>query len=352
MSDTYPKLRVAAVQAAPVFLDREATTEKACRLILQAGAEGARFIVFPECYIPGYPHWFEFHAAGAPLCHRLNRELFANSVEVPSPVVDRLAAAARQAGAYVVMGINERRPEILGTMFNSQLFFGPDGRLLARRRKVMPTMSERLVHGMGDGSDLRVVPSELGPIAGLICGENGNPLFRYVLAAQGDRLHGGSWPAKTSRGFARGIENMVLRCRACSMDGNHFGVHAAGIFTEAMADLLELGRETRLELVPGGGSCVTGPSGELLAGPAGAEETILYADVDLGEIVTAKLRQDFTGHYNRFDVVRVTLNATRNAPLRIVDLAEAWPRTATAAGLEPGALVEAPAGGASNGQEA
>ena len=318
MSESYPKLRVAAVQAAPAFLDREATVRKACDLILEAGAGGARFIVFPECFIPGYPHWFEFYAAGDPICQRCNGELFANSVEVPSPATERLGTAAREAGAYVVMGINERRPEILGTMYNVQLFFGPDGRLIRRRRKLMPTLSERLVHGMGDGRDLTALEGEFGPMGGLICGENGNPLFKYVVAAQGVRLHGGAWPAKMSASYARGVPGMVLRAQACAMEGNHFGVHAAGIFTNEMADLLELRPEARRGLLPGGGSVVVGPSGEVIAGPAGGEETILYADVDLGEIVAAKLRQDFTGHYNRFDVIRVTLDTTPNLPLRVV----------------------------------
>lgn len=318
MGESYPKLRVAAVQAAPVFLDREATARKACDLILEAGRNGARFVVFPECFVPGFPHWYEFHPARGPLCERLNRALFANSVEVPSPTTDDLGAAARQAGAYVAMGINERRAEIMGTMYNAQLFLGPDGRILGKRRKLMPTMTERLVHGMGDVTSLTVYPSEFGPIGGLLCGENANPLFKFVMAAQGSRLHAAGWPAKVHDLWAFGIEHMVLRARGCALESNHFGVHAAGVFTAEMADALELSREVREKLLPGGGSCIVGPSGELLAGPAGGDETILYVDVDLEEIVRAKLRQDFTGHYNRFDVVSVTLNATPNQPLRIV----------------------------------
>lgn len=354
MSESYPRLRVAAVQAAPAFLDREATVRKACDLILEAGAAGARFIVFPECFVPGYPHWFEFYAAGDPICQRCNRELFANSVEVPSPATERLGTAAREAGAYVVMGINERRPEIMGTMYNVQLFFGPDGRLIRRRRKLMPTLSERLVHGMGDGRDLMALEGEFGPMGGLICGENGNSLFKYVVAAQGVRLHGGAWPAKMSASYSRGVPGMVLRAQACAMEGNHFGVHAAGIFTPEMADLLELSAEARRGLLPGGGSVVVGPSGEVVAGPAGGEETILYADVDLGDIVNAKLRQDFTGHYNRFDVIRVTLDTTPNLPLRIAGVAEVAEAVArpeggdgepSGASGEPGVRVLRRAGG-------
>lgn len=318
MDQNYPKVRVAAIQAASVFLHREATTQKACELILEAGANGARFIVFPECFIPAFPHWYEFYPAKGPLCERFNRMLFANSVEVPSPTTDELGAAARQAGAYVVMGINERRPNILGTMYNTQVFFGPEGTIIGKRRKLMPTTIERLVHGMSDGTNLTVFPSEFGPIGGLLCGENGNPLFRFVLAAQGSRLHAAGWPAKVHNVYAQGIDNMVLRARGCALDSNHFGVHAAAVFTDEICDALELSEEIRKNLLRGGGSCIAGPSGELLAGPAGGEQTIIYADADIEEIVKAKLRQDFTGHYNRFDVVSVTLNVTPNLPLRIV----------------------------------
>ena len=322
MGDTYPKVRVAAVQAAPVFLDREATTRKACDLILQAGAAGARFIAFPECFIPGFPHWYEFYPARGPFCEKLNRLLFANSVEVPSAATDEVAAAAQQAGAYVVMGINERRPTVLGTMYNSQVFFSPEGKIIGWRRKLMPTQTERLVHGMGDGTSLAVYPSEFGPISGLLCGENGNPLFKFAIAAQGSRLHAAGWPAKCHNSYALGIDNMVLRARACGLEGNHFGAHAAGVFTDEMRDVLELDDQTRKGMLRGGGSVIVGPAGEILAGPAGGEETILYFDADLEEIARAKLRQDFTGHYNRFDVMKVTLNAVPNHPLRIVNSTE------------------------------
>lgn len=317
MNPNYPKVRVAAVQAAPVFLDREATTEKACKLILEAGRHGARFIVFPECFIPAFPHWYEFYPAKSSLCERFNMMLFANSVEVPSPSTEQIAAAAREARAYVVMGVNERRPNILGTMYNTQVFFGPDGTIIGKRRKLMPTTIERLVHGMSDGTNLTVFRSEFGPIGGLLCGENGNPLFRFVLAAQGSRLHAAGWPAKVHDVYAQGIDNMVLRARGCALDSNHFGVHAAAVFTEDICGALELTEDIRKKLLKGGGSCIAGPTGELLAGPANGEETIIYADADMEDIVRAKLRQDFTGHYNRFDVIAVTLNVTPNLPLHI-----------------------------------
>lgn len=345
MTELDRELRVAAVQAAPIFLNREETTGKACDLIAQAAANGARFIVFPECFIPAFPHWFEFYPAKGPLCSRLNQALFRASVEVPSPTTDAIAAAARRAGAYVVMGINERRKNILGTMYNTQVFFGPDGTIIGKRRKLTPTMTERLVHATGDGSDLVVFPTQYGPVSGLICGENGNPLFRYALAAQGSRLHAAGWLARIHKEYAQSIDNMVLRARSCSLDGNHFGVHAAGIFTDQMCDVMELNDETRKTILRGGGSCIVGPIGQILAGPAGDEETILYADVDTEDIMRAKLRQDITGHYNRFDVVNLSLNVAQNLPLTIrSDGLSTMPSSKMAPASDEGAKPSADAG--------
>ncbi|MBI2997384.1 MAG: hypothetical protein HYY46_02830 [Deltaproteobacteria bacterium] len=179
MGDSYPKFKVAAVQAAPVFLDREKTTEKACRLIREAGKEGARVIGFPEAYIPGFPHWFDYRIARD--CKPLIMELFKNSVEIPGPVTDTLCEAAREAGATVVMGVNEREPGTLGTLFNTQLFIGPDGKILGKHRKLVPTWTERLVHAGGDASTLKIFHIDVGPVGGLICGENTNSFYRMAL---------------------------------------------------------------------------------------------------------------------------------------------------------------------------
>ena len=316
MSDTYPKLRVAAVQAAPVYLDREATIEKACGLIREAGRNGAQFIAFPEGFVPGFPHWFDFYSHRHPVCQRSYRRLFDNAVEIPGPAIARCAEAAREAGAYVVLGVNERRAGLLGTLYNSQVFFGPEG-LLGSRRKIMPTNAERLVHGMGDGTALLTIPTPLGSIGGLICGENGNPLTKFALSTQGERLHAGSWPAKTRAGWSGGVQNMLVRVQACAMEVGHVGVHAAGIFTDEMADVLEVSPEQRAGLLRGGGSCIVAPSGQVVAGPAGDEETILYAEVDLGDAIAVKQNQDFAGHYNRFDLFQVTLNVEPQVPLRL-----------------------------------
>jgi nitrilase len=163
------KVKVAAVQAAPVFLDLEASLQKALALIEKAAADGARLVVFPEAFLPAWPAWVDEVLPGEDAAWHLR--LLEQSVVVPGPVTDRLGAAARAAGVQLVMGVNEREPHG-GTIYNTVLYFGDDGRLLGRHRKLVPTHAERLVWGMGDGSDLDVHPTPVGRVGGLICGEN------------------------------------------------------------------------------------------------------------------------------------------------------------------------------------
>ena len=319
MGDRYPKLRAAAVQAAPVFLDREATVDKACGLIRAAGDEGADLAVFPEVFISGYCHWLNHYPAGHELSMRMNRELFKNAVEIPSPTTDRLCEAAKRAGTYVVMGINERRAgNMPGTLYNTMLFIHRDGTIMGKHQKLMPTYIEKIVHGIGDGSTLKVFPTEFGPIGGLACGENGNPLLRFALYAQGEVLHAASWPSYSETyKDALTPDLMLLRMRNCAFEGKLFAVSAAEEFTGEMASAMELDAEIA-ESISGSGGCsaIIGPMGQYMAGPAAPGETILYADLDLEELIDARYRQDVTGHYNRFDVVSLNYNATPDVPLR------------------------------------
>src|SRR5262245_22114651 len=194
MGDSYAKVKVAAVQAASVFLDREGSTEKACRLIREAGSNGARVIGFPEGFIPAHPVWYHHHAATGAVANRLAVELFKNSVEIPGPETDALCAAACAANAYVVVGVCEKIPKTTGTMFNTQVFIGPGGTLIRKHQKIMPTVGERLVHSGGYGDTFGAFDSEFGPMSALICGENSNPLAVFALTAEGTRLHVMSWP--------------------------------------------------------------------------------------------------------------------------------------------------------------
>jgi len=192
MGDQYPKFKAAAIQAAPIFLDREATVEKACQLIEEAASKGAELIAFPEVFIPAYPYW-----------NRINRpyeggkyfrELVKNAVEIPSLSTERLCRCARKANAYVVIGINEKIQETLGTIYNTNLLIDRSGEILGAHRKLVPTFHEKLTWGFGDGHSLRVYNTDCGKLGMLNCGENTNNLARFSLIAQGEQVHVANYP--------------------------------------------------------------------------------------------------------------------------------------------------------------
>jgi nitrilase len=320
MGDSYPKLKVAAVQAAPVWLNREATVEKACNLIKTAGANGASLVVFPECFIPAFPIWLAYYRQRDPVTLRSNMELYKNAVEIPSEATDRLCQAAKEANAYVVMGMNEKRPGVIGTLYNSQLFIHRNGTILGKRQKLMPTTIERLIHGLGDGSLLKTYPTEFGPLGGLMCCENGNPLFRYALYCQGEVLHAASWPTYAYPNLLPRVhDNIIIRIRNTAWEGKLFVISSCMIFTDEMADAMEINAETRKKItVRGGKSAVVDPEGQYLAGPIDEPiETIVYADIDMEQVVQARLITDYTGHYQRADVVSLLYNPATFASMRV-----------------------------------
>ncbi len=311
MGDVYPKIKLAAVQASPVYLNREATVEKACRLIREAGAAGAKVIGFPEGYLPGHPLWYHFHPSTTKESLRLATELFKNSVEIPSPATDALCEAARQAGAYVVMGLCEKRPGTHGTLFNSQLFISSKGKILGKHQKLMPTVGERLVHTGGYGDTLRAYDTEYGRLSGLICGENSNPLAIFALLADETAIHVASWPNLPGRTSLPRSERGVITGRAFAFMSKAFVINACGAVSDEMREVFAYTDEDRVFLADpelSGGSTIIGPDSKVIAGPMGPEEGILYADANLEDCVLAKVKHDFAGHYNRADVFTLVLN--------------------------------------------
>jgi predicted amidohydrolase len=304
MPDEYARSTVAAVQAAPVFMDREATIDKACSLIDEAGKRGARVIVFPETWVPVYPFWQTSHPAAWLELHR-------NSVEVPSVHVARLTEAARRAHAYVVIGINERDSRTLGTLYNSLLYLAPDGSVLGVHRKLMPTAGERLVWGMGDGAGLHLFDTPFGRLGGLICWEHEMTLAKYAMYARGEQIHASVWPAWKSQ-----RDHIAFGTRQYAFEGRTFVIVACGIIDGA--SIPEAWRETRLDhggQLADGGSAIIGPNGDYLAGPLYEREDILYADIDLASIALAKRNLDTGGHYSRPDVLRLQFDATEHSNL-------------------------------------
>lgn len=311
MGDVFPRLRLAAVQAAPVWLNREATVEKAADLIREAGAGGAEFIGFPENFIPGHPVWLYYHPATSPKSLDFAVELYKNSVEIPSPETDALCHAAADAGAFVVMGLTEKRPGETGTLFNTQLFIDRSGRIVGKHQKLVPTGSERVVHTGGSGRLLRTFPSEFGPVSGLCCGENRNPMAVSVIAAAYTRIHVACWPNHSIPGFFAGggglCESSLLASRNIANMCKCFVISACATNSPEMAEVLPVTNEDREYLLDAdntGGSVILDPRGTIIAGPMhGGQEGILYADVDLDETIRGRLLHDFGGHYNRPDVL-------------------------------------------------
>ncbi len=315
MGDVYDVVKVAAVQAASVFLDREGSTEKACRLIREAGANGARVIGFPEGFIPAHPIWYHHHAATGAIANRLAVELFKNSVEIPGAETDALCAAARDARAYVMIGVCEKMPNTIGTMFNTQLYIGPDGTIIRKHQKIMPTVGERLVHTGGYGDTFGAFQSEFGPMSGLICGENSNPLAVFALIAEGTRIHVMSWPNHFPTSGDPLRNRVAIDSQAFAQMSKAFVVSACGTVDEPMIRMLEPSPTAEKFLRDPkccGGSLIVDPLARIIAGPMGAEEGILYAECNLELGIQMKLRHDFAGHYNRPDIFQLHIN--RAAP--------------------------------------
>ncbi|MFI9626153.1 carbon-nitrogen hydrolase family protein [Streptomyces sp. NPDC052042] len=298
------KRTVAAVHAAPVFMDTEATVDKAVGFVEQAGREGIDLLVFPETFVPGYPYWIE---AYAPLDQQSANAAYAEaSVEVPGPQIDRVRSACRRAGVGVVLGVSER---LAGTRtcFNSQVFIDPDGTLLGMHRKLQPTYAERIVWAQGGGATLGVFDSALGRIGGLVCWEHTMNLARHALVLQGQEIHAAAWPGlSTMAGFEAVADVQIdAMMKTHALTAQCFVV-AAGNPVDAtclrwMADTVGPQRH----ITEGGGwSAVIHPFNQYLAAPhTGPEERLVTAGIDLADIAAVKVWVDSRGHYARPEVL-------------------------------------------------
>ncbi|HEY7003708.1 MAG TPA: carbon-nitrogen hydrolase family protein [Gaiellaceae bacterium] len=322
---------VAVVQAGPVFLDRDATVDKAVSLIEEAANEGARLIAFPETWIPGYPSWI-YHAAkwDDPGSKRAFARLLANSVQVPSPATDALCLAAQEAGVHVVAGIHERDADFsTGTIYNSLLFISSEGEILGTHRKLVPTHAERIVWGQGDGSTLHVFETPLGRLGGLICWEHWMPLTRFTMHAKGEQIHVAAWPdAEDAHHLASRHYAFEGRCYVLCV-GSYTTVGDVPADFE-LADVMKAARGDELLV---GGSGVIGPDGSWLSGPVQGQETIVYAELDMARIAEEQQALDAAGHYNRPDVFSLTVD---ERPRRQVQ----WLRAADGADLSVPAGLE------------
>lgn len=289
-------VRAAVVQAAPVLFDRDATIAKLHTLTQEAAAQGAQLVVFPEAFVPAYPRGFSFGmvvGSRTPEGRLLWERYWRNAVDVPGPAVDEMGRAARLAGVHLAVGVIERdRVATGGTLYCTILYFGPDGTLLGKHRKLKPTGSERLIWGEGDASTLTVLETRLGRLGGLICWENYMPNARMAMYAQGVELYVA--PTADAR------DSWQATMRHIALEGRCFVLGCNQFVTKSMhpADLPCLDElATQPEIMCRGGSVIIGPLGDILAGPLYDAEGILTADLDLGEIVRARLDFDVVGHY-------------------------------------------------------
>jgi nitrilase len=286
MGDRLAVFKAAAVQASAVYLDREASVEKACSLIEEAGKNGAQLVVLPEVFIPGGPYW----AWHLPMSEgmKFSVELYENSVEIPSDSTARLGESARKAGAYVVIGVNERSGT---TIYNTLIFFDRQGRIFGTHRKFKGTGAEKLVWGDGDGSTHKVYDTELGKMGGLICGEHLMVLPGYTLAAMGEQVHIAAWV-----GFASSV---VFDTEICSrhhaVTYNTHVICSQSVVDESVRK--KLGTD-RVILGNAWSGIIEAGTGKMIAGPLPPDqEGILYGEVDLNKAVPFYFMRDATGHY-------------------------------------------------------
>jgi nitrilase len=318
MGDTFAKVKAAVVQAAPVLFNREASIEKTSRLTAEAAAQGAKLILFPEAFIPAYPRGLTFGAvvgSRTEAGRRTWERYWANSVDVPGPATKALGVAAHEAGAYLAVGVIERDTQFSrGTLYCTLLYFGPDGRLLGKHRKLKPTASERLIWGEGDGSTLPVLSAEWGRLGGLICWENYMPMARMVLYGKGVEVY--LAPTADAR------ERWQATLRHIALEGRCFVLGCNQFLTKAMYPRDLEGIEDladQPEVLCRGGSAIVSPSGEYLAGPLFDREGILVAELDLAEVARGKFDFDVAGHYARPDVFQLIVNERPAHPVRSSD---------------------------------
>ncbi len=299
-------IKVALVQSSPVFMNLSESLAKALRQIEEAAAQGARLVAFGETWLPGYPAWLDYCPEAALWNHAPTKEVFArlrqNSVTVPGKETQALSEAARYYNLSIVIGVNERvaHGHGNGTLYNSLLTFNNEGQLINHHRKLMPTYTERLVWGQGDGGGLCAVETNAGRVGGLVCWEHWMPLARQALHVSGEDIHVAVWPTVH--------EMHQIASRHYAFEGRCF-VLAVGLIMRVRDLPVELPATAELrdkpdELLLRGGSCIIGPDGQYIVAPVFDCEQILTAELDPSAIDKEKMTLDVSGHYHRPDVFK------------------------------------------------
>ena len=306
--NTVKAIKVAAAQISPVFLNKSATVLKACDAIIEAGKNGCKLIVFPEAFISGYPDWVWLipNSKGADL-NELYIKLVDNAVAVPDDSTDKLCKASREANINVVIGMHERNVETSGTsLYNSLLYISDKGEIIGKHRKLIPTGGERLIWAQGDGSTLKSHSTTAGKIGGLICWENFMPLARNAMYESGAQILAAptwdkspNWLLSMQHNAREGGLFVISCCMALKMDD----IPDTFEFKKLYPD----GREW----INTGNSCIVGPNGKIIAGPLEAQKGLIYANINLDNIIAAKRMFDVVGHYSRPDVFKFKIKSKR-----------------------------------------
>jgi nitrilase len=301
------QFRVAVIQAGALPFDSKRSVEKACSLATKAAEQDARLVVFPEAFVSVYPKGLDFGARvgmRSPEGRDDFRRYWESAIDVPGPATDILAASARDNNIYLVIGVIERD---IGTLYCTVLFFAPDGRLMGKHRKLMPTAMERLIWGFGDGSTLPVFETPLGKIGSVICWENYMPMLRMAMYSKGIQLY--CAPTVDDR------DTWIPTMQHIALEGRCFVLSSCQYIKRGAypKDYLAIQGDDPDTLIIRGGSCIVGPLGQILAGPDYEGECILTADIDFGDIARGKYDFDVAGHYARPDVFRLYVNE-RAAP--------------------------------------
>ncbi len=301
MNNGETKYIAAAVQTAPVFLNKDETIGKVISLIEETSAEGASLIVFPEAMVPGYPYWPKDLGSieGRKLVIDAYTELHANSVEIPDDDTEKLCMAAKKAGSYVIIGVNEKEG---GTLYNTILYIDSSGEVLGKHRKLMSIDSEKCIWANGGAEDLRVFETEIGNLGGFFCYEHHLTLAKYAMYQKGEQIHAGLW---AGHGFVK--PTMDFASRQYAFEGQVFVIASSGYINESMIpDSFPLKKNTLWDFP--GGSGIINPRGEYIAGPVYDHEDIVYAEIDTNLILRAKAAIDSTGHFSRPDILRLEIN--------------------------------------------
>ena len=297
------EIKIAAAQLSPVYLNIEKTVDKVCNAIAEAGRNGAKLIVFPEAFISGYPDWVWLIPPNkSKELGNLYLKLVENAVSIPDATTDRLCKSAKLAKINVVIGMNERNSETSNSsLYNTILFIDDQGEILGKHRKLMPTNCERLIWAQGNGSTLTSYDTSAGKLGGLICWENFMPLARNAIYESGAQIlasptwdKGDNWLGSLQHIAREGGLFVIGNCMTLHIDD--IPEELKGIYPEDE------------EWISTGESCILNPLGKVIAGPLGRKEAILYADINLQDVIVARRRFDVVGHYARPDVFNFSVN--------------------------------------------